>query len=388
MFPLAGPILRFLDQQSFGFNLVSPTSRGKSTIMRMMATVWPALKLEGWANSKAGLEDVCRDAHDSVLLLDEMPGDDLKRVVTDVYFIMNGQPRNVRRQPDQASSDTRPNDWRMPVMSTSERSLAELSAHRATALPDGVRVRLIDVVPRTIWDNYHGHGSAYDLLKSLEAALSRADRVAGPAFVQALARNHDGVTEGVPKAAAGMQERLEKYLGVDRKTADGALLRRLEAFTCVAVAGAYAAKSDVLPQSPSDVARAVFKVARDWMQPGAQADAAHAEAIERLRSWLAKNATARLVELDQRGAVVGPARVAAGWRTDDSSYLPKETLQTATGLDGKMTEFFRYLHARGILRTGRQPQSMQVRMGSAVHGRPWVYHVDRFALEEEQGDSE
>lgn len=268
-------------------------------------------------------------------------------------------------------------------MSTSERSLTELSAHRATDLPDGVRVRLIDIAPRTIWENFHGHASAYDLLKSLEAALPRADRVAGPTFVQIVAKNHDGMIKGAPKAVEGMQERLEKFLGVDRKTADGALLRRLEVFTCVAVAGAYAAKTDVLPQSPSDVANAVFKVARDWMQPGAQADAAHAEAIECLRSWLAKNATARLVELDQRGAVAGPARIAAGWRTDDSYYLPKETLQTATGLDGKMTDFLRHLHGRGILRTGRQPNSMQVRMGSAVHGRPWVYHIDRAALEED-----
>ena len=385
---LSGPMLRFLGQNSFGFNLVSPTSRGKSTVARMMATVWPALKLEGWANSKAGLEDVCRHAHESVLLLDEMPGDDLKKVVEEIYFIMNGQPRNVRRQQDQASSDTRPADWRMPVLSTSEKSLTELSAHRSKDLPDGVRVRMIDIAPTTIWKNHHGHGSAYDLLKSLEASLQRAPRVAGPTFALLLAKTPDRMTESAQKTTANFQKYLEKALGVDRKTADGALLRQLEAFTCVAVAGVYAAKSDVLPQSPSDVFSAVTRVAKEWMEPGAQADAAHAEAVERLRNWLAKNATARLVELDQRGAVVGSARVAAGWRSDDSYYLLKDTLQAATGLDGQRTDFLRHLHARGILRKSRQQNSMQVRMGSAVHGRPWVYHIDRLALEQDQGEAE
>jgi len=143
-----------------------------------------------------------------------------------------------------------------------------------------------------------------------------------------------------------------------------------------------AAKLNVLPQSYREVLQAVTAVAKEWKEPDADRDAAHSEALERLRDWLAKYARTRLVEIDPRGAVVGPARSADGWRTEEGYFLLKDTLQAATRLDGNMAAFLRHLHERGILRKGRQPASYQIRMGSAVHGRPWVYHIDRCTLEE------
>lgn len=385
---LSGPILQLTGRSGFGFNLVSKSSRGKSTLLKIMSGMWPDLSVEGWNHSAAGLEDICRTSHSTLLLLDEMPRVGLAPVIEDIYVIMNGRPRNVRRDKDLGSSQTRPSDWAMPVFSSSEKRLSDLVAGQGRSLPDGAMVRMIELVAPTLWDNHHEHGSAYDLIKRVEAALPETSGVVGPMFVQMLVNGWDTYRHLVPKLHAATQRHLERHLGVDRATADGVVMRSLEAFACVATAGQLAARLAILPQSTGDVRQAVFEVARRWMNPQTEAETAYAAALDRQRDWLAKYAETRLIELDTEGRPVGRARVADGWRTADDYFLLKDTLRAATRLEGNMAPFLRWLLERGILRRSGQPNSMQVRMGPAVHGRPWVYRIDRIALVESAGEPE
>lgn len=384
----SGPLLRLTGRSGFGFNLVSKSSRGKSTLLRMMAAMWPDLIVEGWDHSAAGLEDICRASHSSLLLLDEMPRVRLDRVIDMIYDIMNGRPRNVRRDRDLGSLETRPPDWAMPAFSSSEKRLSDLLSKHGRAMPDGAMVRMIELVPSTLWVNHHGHGSSYDLIKRVEASLWQTGGVAGPAFVQKLVNTLDDSHEVIQNLQVATQRALEREFGVDRTTADGLVMRSLEAFACVATAGQLAARFGLLPQSAGDIREAVCEVARRWMSPPTEVETAHAAATDRLRDWLAKYAATRLVELDADGRPVGRARVADGWQTADDYFLLKDTLRTATRLEGNMAPFLRWLLERGILRRSGQPNSMQVRMGPAVHGRPWVYRIDRLALADNAGAAE
>ena len=385
---LSGPMLQLTGRSGFGFNLVSGSSRGKSTLLKLMAGVWPDMSVEGWNNSDAGLEDICRKSHGSLLLLDELPRVGLDPVIDAIYMIMNGRPRNVRRDKDLSAHQTRPPDWAMPMFSNSEARLSDLVARQGKRLPEGAQVRMIELVPRTLWEDHHGHGSAYDLLKRLESALPETTGVAGPMFVRSIAGIWERDKDRVLGVHARTQRFLENELGVDRATASGMLMRSLETFACVATAGQFAGQVGLLPQSPQDVREAVLGVAKAWADPDAGADAAHSEALDRLRNWLARYAEARLVELDERGAPIGRARVADGWKTAQSYLLLKETFRSATRLEGNTSAFLRHLHERGILRRSGQPNSMQVRMGPAVHGRPWVYRIDRLALAQDDGEPE
>lgn len=384
---LSGPMLHLIGRSGFGFNLVSGSSRGKSTLLRVMAGMWPDLSVEGWSHSAAGLEDLCRLSHGSLLLLDELPRGRLDGVIEAIYLIMNGRPRGVRRHRELPASRTRLADWAVPMLSSSEESLVAMLARQGKRLPEGARVRMIELQPRELWEDHHGHGSAYDLLKRLEASLAETAGVAGPMFVQSLAGLRD--RDLLVRIYQATLDEFQRHLGVDRATAPGMMMRSLEAFACVATAGQLASKWRVLPQSPLDVREAVLAVALAWAAPEAGADIAHSRTLERLREWLGKFADARLVELDDAGVPIRPAtRVADGWRTPESYLLLRDTFRNATGLEGNMTEFLRYLLERGILRRGGQPNSMQVRMGPAVHGRPWVYRIDRAALAFDVGGAE
>lgn len=382
----AGPTLQLIGRSGFGFNLVTGSSQGKTTLLRMMAGVWPDLVVEGWHHSAAGLEDVCRLSHGSLLLLDELPRGRLDGVVDMIYLIMNGRPRGVRRHRELLASQTRPLDWAMPMLSSSEQTVAELLARQGRKLPEGAQVRMIELQPRTLWGNHHGHRSQYDLLRGLETSLPDAAGVAGPVFVQRFADIWDRRL-AVPVYEDTLR-RLERRLGVDRATAPGLTMRSLETFACVATAGLLARSLKVLPQSFEEVREAVFCVAQEWADPEAGPDAAHAKTLEQLRDWLARYADARLVELDDRGAPIGRAARVEGWRTPEVYLLLKDTFRNATGLEGNIAPFLRYLLERGILRRGGQPNSMQVRMGPAIHGRPWVYRIDRVALVEGAGEPE
>jgi energy-coupling factor transporter ATP-binding protein EcfA2 len=379
---LSGPILQLIGRAGFGFNLVSHSSRGKSTLLKMMAGVWPHLQVESWDHSAAALEDVCRVSNGSLLLLDELPRGSLNGVIDAIYLIMNGRPRGVRRHRELSAGQTRPADWAMPMFSSSEKTLATLLAQQGKTLPEGARVRMIELQPSALWENHHGHGSTYDMLKKLEASMPETAAVAGPMFVQWLAGWYDKAQ--LAKLQLAMLRWLEREMGVDRATAPGTMMRCLETFACVVTAGQLASRCRVLPQSPMEVREAVLAVARAWASPEEAADITHAKTLERLRDWLGRYADARLVELDDHGVPSGRgARIADGWRTPEAYLLLKGALGNATGIEGSPTEFLRYLLERGILRRGGQPNSMQVRMGPAIHGRPWVYRIDRLALAEQ-----
>jgi hypothetical protein len=380
---LTGPILKLLKRAPVAFNLAMRTSSGKTTVAQIMEHMWPALHVEGWHHSEAGLEDICIASRDSLLLLDEMPKGRDRHVIENVYFIMNGRPRMVRRKIEEAAHITRCEDWSMALLSTSETPFEEM-VRRAGGTAEGALVRLIDLKPTVIWDNFHGLGSTYDLIKRLNATLPQTSGIAGPFFVRLLSKQQELMSVKVPAIFDWSLHFLESTLNIKRASASGPQMRVLEAFAAVMTAGQIAGQLKVLPQTPASIRAHILEVAAAWANPpaaSAHQQQVHQDAIERLRAWLAQNAGSKLIALDARGGAESNTRLASGWRTDDAYFLLKPTLKNATGLKHGTAPFLEHLATRGILIRGGQPNSYQQRMGAGVHGRPWVYAIDRSALE-------
>jgi len=381
---LTGPILKLLKRTPVGFNLAMRTSSGKTTVAQIMEHMWPAFQIEGWLHSEAGLEDICIASRDSLLLLDEMPKGRDRNVIENVYFIMNGRPRVVRRKIEEAANITRARDWSMAVLSTSETPFEDMVRH-AGGTAEGALVRLIDLKPTVIWENFHGLGSTYDLIKHLNGTLPQTSGVAGPFFVRLFSKQQERMSVKVPAAFDWSLRHLESALNIKRGSASGAQMRVLEAFAAVMTAGQIAGQMKILPQTPASIRAHILQVAAAWANPpaaSAHQQQIHQDAIERLRAWLAQNAGAKLIALNARGAAESNARMACGWRTDEAYFLLKPTLQNATGLKHGTAPFLEHLATRGILIRGGQPSSYQQRMGAGVHGRPWVYAINRSALED------
>jgi putative DNA primase/helicase len=383
---LAGPLMRLADASCFGVNLAAETSSGKTTVARMLAGLWPNLQLEDWEATDAAREDLCYAARDGLLILDEMPLENRKLVSDTIMRIMNGRPRGVRRERQQSAASTRPDDWRLSVFSTSEKSVRATVSARGAEPRGGVLVRMLDLAPDNIWPEIHGFRSRHDMLRHLDARLRRCNGIAGPSFVAAILKGQENLHAQLPIIHEKNWSGLARHLHINLDTTEGATARVLNAIALISTAGQIAARYGILPQSPREIRQAVTHVTRDCLagSHGASSSGpdAHAIALENLRSWLGTHAQTRLVELDADGRPIGRPRAAAGWRSDSAYFLPPETLSLATRIDERkpLTTFLQRLAADGLLIPGGQRNSLQVRMGSAIHGRPFVYQLDQARL--------
>lgn len=172
------PLQRRLQIPNFILDLHGDTSTGKSTTLRLAASVWgrpydPDSAVMQWMNAQAAIEQVAGVCGELPVFLDDAqhcPAE-LKRSV--VYMIANGRGKGrsmggsgVRETPT----------WHTVALSTSEEPLSEASPH------EGARGRILSVGGQT---SPFRPGSA-ELVRALEGASSLNHGQAGEAFVRHL----------------------------------------------------------------------------------------------------------------------------------------------------------------------------------------------------------
>jgi hypothetical protein len=172
------PLQRRLQIPNFILDIHGDTSTGKSTTLRLAASVWgkpydPDSAVMQWMNTQAAIEQVAGVCGELPVFLDDAqhcPAE-LKRSV--VYMIANGRGKGrsaggsgVRETPT----------WHTVALSTSEEPLSEASPH------EGARGRILSVGGQT---SPFRTGSA-DMMRSLEGAVSLNHGHAGETFVRHL----------------------------------------------------------------------------------------------------------------------------------------------------------------------------------------------------------
>lgn len=188
---LAGPLLSRLDRGSFMVNLCGNSSAGKTTALRLAASLWGDTRdiLRSWDSTRNALEGLAAASNDSVLVLDELQrflssgatGAELSRAVHTIAGT-TGRARMTRTAQMRAVRQ-----WRCASLSTSEAPLRDLvgSSFRGG---DGVRAVDLEVkMGELTVDAAHAH----DLD---ELARTHAGVVAN-SFVAWLSRQADNVLE-------------------------------------------------------------------------------------------------------------------------------------------------------------------------------------------------
>lgn len=161
---LAAPLLYPLGAPNFGIHLVGESSRGKTTQLKIAASVYGDPNsphwVAAWNTTNVGAELRASMLCDVPLCYDEVGGADPQKLESLVYSIINGTGR-TRGQRDVTLRTTR--QWKTIMLSTGEKSLVDETA--AT----GAQVRVIEL-------HVDGFGSldaqAVDALKDACAANS------------------------------------------------------------------------------------------------------------------------------------------------------------------------------------------------------------------------
>jgi len=188
-----GPLLSVLGRDGGGFHLRGASSRGKSTLLGVAASVWGAPSfVQSWRGTDNGIEGIAAACNDSLLVLDELHQVEPRVAGEIVYMLANGRGK-MRMNSNGKSQQTR--RWSVPVLSSGELSLEEHMASGGRTMYAGQDIRLIDLAADArlhgAFDCLHGELNGRAFAERMQRAGRENYGVAGPAFVEKLMKGLD-----------------------------------------------------------------------------------------------------------------------------------------------------------------------------------------------------
>jgi putative DNA primase/helicase len=117
----AGPLLQLAGQEGGGVHIFGGSSKGKTTLLQIAASVWGRGASPGyvraWRATANGLEGVAASASDTVLILDELSVVEARDAAPSFYGLANGSGK-ARAARD--GSLREPKTWRVLILSSGE----------------------------------------------------------------------------------------------------------------------------------------------------------------------------------------------------------------------------------------------------------------------------
>lgn len=184
----SGPLLAMLGQPGGGLHFRGSSSSGKTTLLKLAASVWGSDKLiTQWRATANGMEAVAANTNDMFLALDEIAEIEARELSKAIYMLANGTGK-TRMTKDAGLADLA--SWRLALMSSGEISVEEKLAEARLNLKTGHEVRLIDIEADTraygVFDELHGAANGASFSATVQQAARRYHGVVGPEFVQML----------------------------------------------------------------------------------------------------------------------------------------------------------------------------------------------------------
>lgn len=227
----AGPLLHLLGEESGGFNFYGPSSCGKTTALKVAASVYGDLGfLQRWRATSNGLEGLAQMHNDTLLILDELAQVDPKEAGEIAYMLANGQGK-VRSN---KSGFARPSaTWRLLFLSAGEISLGDHMLDANKKVKTGQQIRLVDIPADAeaglgLFENLHGFDSGADLSNALCKEASKSYGTAGRVWLETLTHltetpgklsaikqiQDDFLQDVLPPNAAGQVRRVASRMGL------------------------------------------------------------------------------------------------------------------------------------------------------------------------------
>lgn len=363
-----GPALLPCEEESGGFNIKGPSSTGKTTGLRMAASVWgkPSGFIRQWRATANGLEGTATQHSETLLCLDELAQLDPKEAGSVAYMLANeqGKVRANRTGAARASAN-----WKLFFLSTGEISLGDLarehvSSGKRKSVAAGQEVRVIDLPADAgrglgLFENLRGAATPAAFARQITASAGRYYGVAGPAFVAALIPLRPQLLDMI---AGHITDFMTDHVPPE---ADGQVQRGARRFALVAAAGELAAAVGILPWAEGAATAASAVMYRAWVdQRGGLGSAEERNYLRALSLFLSEHGSSRFANAganDDEGSAsyIRTVNRAGFWRVRASDgrreYLIfKEVFRSEifAGMDVAAAE--KILADRGILRRDGQ----------------------------------
>lgn len=394
---LAGPLLRPLGIENGGFHLVGPSSVGKTTALRVAASVYGPQDgfIRSWRSTSNGLEAVAAGLNDCILLIDEMNQATPQEAGEAVYMLGNGQGK-VRMT--RTGVGARLLEWKLLFVSTGEIPLQQHMESAGKTIRAGMEVRLLNLPADAgsgngLFDILHGFETSRALAEHLRAVAGEVFGVAGVSWLRYLTRSMaEGGNQAFCEACRRRLAEIERQFA--REGADGQVSRAARRFALLALAGEMAVDAGIGRWACGDATGAMQQCFEAWLtERGGVGSSEEAQALRQVQRFFEQHGQARFQRIEtstmgyeeavsevrtvaQRAGYFHPAR--------NEFYVLTEPfkLQVCEGLSWKLATSV--LRQRGLLldpgsHTVRVPGVQNPIRAYRISGRIVGYDPDRQA---------
>jgi putative DNA primase/helicase len=264
-----GPLLKAAQIESGGFHFYGTSSRGKTTIAQIAASVMgsgadPAEApdrsyIQRWNTTLNGLEGLAAAHNDGVLVLDELQTCGARDFRQVIYNLSGGHGKVAMN----ANRTLRPpREWRLVFLSTGEISTEQKIDEERHQVSSGQRLRMLDIP-------IHGGiiqetaGQPPDkFVTELKSACTKYFGNAGLHFVRGLIQRYE--------TSANFQNQIKQDLEaviatIPSRGLEPEAKRAQKRFALVQVAGELAAALGILPVQGAEIADAVRTARNAWI---------------------------------------------------------------------------------------------------------------------------
>ncbi|HVV69579.1 MAG TPA: DUF927 domain-containing protein [Gammaproteobacteria bacterium] len=288
--------------ESGGINLVGESSSGKTTALRVAASIYGAPDyMHRWRATTNGLEALAALRSDTLLVLDELAQVDAKEAGEIAYMLANGNGKARAARSGLARSRA---EWRMLFLSAGEIGLAQHLEEAGKKAKAGQEVRLVDIPANAnkglgIFENLHDQSSAADFSRELLEATTKYYGIAAQVFLETLTAIPDIAT-----LTTTIKKLCRQFMADNLPPkASGQVHRVCERFALIAAAGELASSYGITGWYEGEASRAAKQCFCDWINyRGGVENQEHTQVLSQVRRFFESHGESRFSELGSQNS--------------------------------------------------------------------------------------
>lgn len=309
----AAPLLHLTGMESGGVHLRGDSSTGKTTALRVAASVWGGLEyLQRWRATDNGLEALSVQHSDCLLVLDELGQVDPKAAGEAAYMLANGAGK---ARANRGGGLRDPSSWRILFISSGEAGLSEHMAEAKKKPKAGQEIRLLDIPADAgagfgMFEDLHQYAGGAVFSKAITDACGKNFGTAAEPFLLKLIDNSSKV--------AGWVKNLQREFSQNHveSEAGGQVHRAALRFALIGAAGELATNWNITGWQPGEAMQAAATCFKAWIaQRGGAGNLEELNMMAQVRRFFELHGEARFTDWDR------PA-------SDTESHAPR-TIQRA-----------------------------------------------------------
>lgn len=311
----AGPVLRMAGMEGGGLHYRGDSSAGKSTAVRVAASVWGGVDfVRSWRSTGNALEGSAAMHNDGLLVLDELGELDASEAGQTAYMLANGEGKNRAQRTGLPRPRLR---WRLLFLSTGELSLSQHASEAKQRTRAGQELRMLDIPADAgagmgLFEKTHGADSPADFANLLTHRAGQTFGAVGVAWVRWLVDNHDQAAARIIVDVARITSAMCPEAAV------GQVERAARRFAVIAAAGEMATSAGLTGWPKGEAETAARQCFNAWLaaRPGGVGAAEDATILAQVRGFFAAHGEGRFQDWVR------------SVNADDAAHAPR-TLQRA-----------------------------------------------------------